>query len=408
MNILRIIASMDPATGGPCQGIRNSVPELKRIGLRNEIVCLDDPSSPFLSEDLCKIHALGIGKGPWKYNSKLVPWLLKNLHRFDVVIMHGLWLYPSHAVTKAMKIFKSQTSKNKTKAFHIPKLFVMPHGMLDPYFQKDPGRKLKALRNWIYWKLFESKVVNRADGLLFTCEGEMQLAREPFRPYYPKKEINIGYGIQSPPPFEVTMTKAFLEKCPQVQAQPFILFLSRIHAKKGIDNLIKAYSKVIERKEQENSKTGKLLFPKLVIAGPGIESPYGKKMQKLVSVSETLQQLIFFPGMLTGNAKWGAFYECDAFILPSHQENFGIAVVESLACSKLVLISNKVNIWQEISFNNAGFVNSNTLDGTINLLNDFLSLTEEEKNKMGRQANLTYEKYFNVSVIAHQLIDAIS
>lgn len=399
---------MDPATGGPCQGIRNSIPELKKKGIHNEVVCLDDPALPFLKEDPFQIYALGTGKGPWSYNPKLIPWLLENLHRFDAIIIHGLWQYPSYAATKAVELFKNKDSKKRAKGFHTPKVFIMPHGMLDPYFQKDRSRKVKAVRNWFYWKLVESKVVNSAEGLLFTCKEELQLAREPFRPYHPKKEINVGYGVKAPPAFSLKMKLEFLKRCSQLKSHSYFLFLSRVHEKKGIENLIEAYAKAIEKVQENNgSASWQSAFPKLVIAGPGLETNYGKKMQSLVSESKTLQHSVFFLGMLTGNAKWGAFYGSEAFILPSHQENFGIAVVEAMACWKPVLISNKVNIWKEISSSNAGIVHDNTMDGTFNLLNEFLLLTEEEKNRMGAKARMAYEKYFNVTLVSQQLIDAI-
>ena len=90
MNILRVIASMNPASGGPCQGIRNSIPELEKIGIHNEVVCLDDPREQFKTKDTFKIYALGPGKTPWCYSNKLIPWLKENLMRFDAVIVHGL------------------------------------------------------------------------------------------------------------------------------------------------------------------------------------------------------------------------------------------------------------------------------------------------------------------------------
>ncbi|MEP7231847.1 MAG: glycosyltransferase [Ginsengibacter sp.] len=389
---------MDPATGGPCQGIRNSVPDLKRIGLRNEIVCLDDPSSVFLNEDLCEIHALGVGKGPWKYNSKLVPWLLKNLHRFDVVIMHGLWLYPSYAITKAMKIFKKEASKNKTKALHIPKLFIMPHGMLDPYFQKDPGRKLKALRNCVYWKLVERNVINNADGLLFTCQEELQLAREPFSPYRPKREINVGYGIKTPPVFSAKMAQAFLKVCPNIKSNAYFLFLSRIHDKKGVDLLVEAYSSQLKKEIKKGN-----IFPKLVIAGPGIESSYGKKILKFINETPDLKEHIKFPGLLLGDAKWGAYYGCEAFILPSHQENFGIVVAEALACGKPVLISDKVNIWREIKKDAAGIITTDTLIGVEKLFQNWQLLPNEEKLSMGSNAVRLFKKNFTSEAAAKRL-----
>lgn len=408
MNVLHLIPSMNPSSGGPCEVIRNLIPELNKLGIHNEVASLDDPIAEFEIKDQFPITALGPAKGPWYYSNKIIPWLNNHLESFDVVIVHALWLYHGYALKKSINRFKKLNSKFEKK-FKFPKVFIMPHGMLDPYFQQSPQRKFKALRNWAYWKLIESKLVNNADGLLFTCSTELLLAREPFKPYYPRQEINIGLGIESPPPFNTEMTSDFLKKCPQVQDSPYFLFLGRIHEKKGIDLLIHAYAKVLNTlSDRKKLKAEKLSLPKLVIAGPGLETNYGKKMRLLASGSKSLQESVFFTDILRGNAKWGAFYNSEAFVLPSHQENFGIAVVEALACGKPVLISKQVNIWKEISSLNAGIVHDDNLDGAINLLNDFLSLTEEEKDKMGQQARLAYKIHFDISIIARRLSDTIT
>ncbi len=403
MNILRIIASMNPATGGPCEGIRNSIPELKYLGINNEVVCLDDPEISFHLKDAFVVHALGRGKGPWCYHPDLIGWLLKNLHRFDVVIIHGIWLYPSYAAAKALKFFKKQRYTNGEKKHHVPKLYIMPHGMLDPYFQRDPGRKLKALRNIIYWKLIESKVINNADGLLFTCEEELQLARQTFRPYKPKREINVSYGIKKPPFFFPKMNKEFLKLCPDLKGCSYLLFLGRLHEKKGIDILIQAYSVQLNKSLRKGNS-----IPKLVIAGPGMHTSYGNKIQHLINQNPDLKNYIILPGLLTGNAKWGAYYGCEAFILPSHQENFGIAVVEALACCKPVFISNKVNIWHEIKNAKAGIVMDDTIEGTLQSLELWENMSNEEKQAMGRSAGYTFEKNFTAASAAAKLFKVIN
>src|SRR5690606_2344552 len=131
---------MNPASGGPCQGIRNSIPALKKLGVHNEVVSLDPPNAPFLQKDEFPIHAVGPAENPWAYNGRLHSWLLANFSRFDVVIVHGLWLYHGFAVRKAIN--KYQKNINLSGSGKVPKLYVMPHGMLDPYFQKAAGRKL--------------------------------------------------------------------------------------------------------------------------------------------------------------------------------------------------------------------------------------------------------------------------
>lgn len=416
-----MIASMNPISGGPCQGIRNSVPELERQQVYNEVVCLDDPGAAFLLYDAFPIHALGPAKGPWNYSGKLVPWLMDNFCRFDIIIVHGLWLYHSYAVSKTLNIYKSQLNKHNEEGAKVPKLFVMPHGMLDPYFQKAAGRKLKAVRNWVYWKLIERKVVNEADGILFTCEEELQLARLPFHPYHPKREINVGYGITAPPLFNPAMRNAFLKKCPELENRPYFLFLSRIHEKKGVDFLIKAYSEVVSTKLKpkgecsiasilvDNAKISEFQdneWPVLVIAGPGLETSYGVTIQQLAADSINMNNSVLFPGMLTGDAKWGAFYGCEAFVLPSHQENFGIAVAEALACFKPVLISNKVNIWQEVEEKGGGIVTDDSLEGTKDLLNSWQALSKKEKQEMSRKARKAYEELFAIEPHAARLLNS--
>jgi glycosyltransferase involved in cell wall biosynthesis len=199
------------------------------------------------------------------------------------------------------------------------------------------------------------------------------------------------------------MKQALLEKCPDLNDAPFLLFLSRIHPKKGIDLLIDAYIKIF-RYYLAIKETDKL--PKLMIAGPGLQSGYGKSLQLLISQFPEVKSSIYFTGMLSGDAKWGAIYCCEAFILPSHQENFGIAVVEALSCRKPVLISNQINIWKEIIENNGGIANNDTLEGTIALIKSWLELSPEKKINMEENARISFEKYFAIVPVANRLINA--
>jgi len=411
MKLLHVIASMNPSLGGPNQGLRNLVPELKKLGAQIEVVCLDVETAPFLGRDPFQIHTLGPSKKPWYYSKKLVPWLLVNLERFDVVIVHGLWLYHGYAV---QKVVRHWADKNKHRK--APKVFVMPHGMLDPYFQRAKSRRLKAVRNWFYWKLIEKRIINRADALFFTCESELLLAREPFQAYHPKREINVGYGVAEPPQFTPAMRKAFLDRCPEVDGHPYLLFLSRIHEKKGVDLLLKAFEDEVSKGDRptidlSGPEDGGVLpkkEPRLVIAGPGLETHYGQRMRQRVARSPRLRDKVFFPGMLSGDSKWGAFYGCEAFVLPSHQENFGIAVAEALACGRPVLISDQVNIWREIEGDGGGFVASDNAAGTLQLLDSWLDLLPEEKQGMAKRARQTFERNFAVEPAAHRLWQAIN
>ena len=387
MKILRVISSMNPTSGGPCQGIRNAIPTLRLLGVECEVVCLDSPNADFLGEDSFTIHAVGVARSGWGYQKNLYPWLLEHLGNYDVVIIHGLWLYHSHATIKAVKKIR----KNNNVA---PKVFVMPHGMLDPYFQLAKERRVKAIRNTLYWRFIENWVVNKADGVLFTCEEELFLARTTFPNYHPKREINVGYGIQTPPDFDPAMKEAFQLQVPDWNQEPFLLFLSRIHNKKGVDLLIDAYLAL-------EKEIGPL--PQLIIAGPGLEEDYGKAMLASANASKN----ILFPGMLRDKTKWGAFYLSEAFVLPSHQENFGIAVAEALACEKAVLISTKVNIWREIDKGRGGIIAQDDADGTLSLLKSWFKLSSNEKLEMSKAAKKVFEEHFTITEAAEQFLSGI-
>ncbi len=383
---------MNPETGGPCQGIRNILPALFDIGIHSEVLCLDDPESEYLKNENFVIYALGKSQSPWKYHPRLYSWLLNHLPNYDIVLVRGLWLYHSYVVAKAIRALKR---KNQ---FDVPRVYLVPHGMLDPWFQQSRERKIKSLRNNIYWHLIEKKVVREADGLLFTCETEMQLAKKTFNDYQPQSEINIGYGIQLPPTCNQFMKKAFEDKIGEKICWPFLLFLGRIHEKKGVDILVEAYRRLLN-----NSIT----LPKLIIAGPGIESSYGQKLFNIVKSAKELNDMVLFPGMLSGSAKWGALHTCEAFLLPSHQENFGIAVVEAMACSKPVLISNQINIYQDIQRAGAGIVASSTTEGVENILIKWFKLTVEEKNKMAANSRKLFESDFTAQSAAIKMLDAL-
>jgi glycosyltransferase involved in cell wall biosynthesis len=383
---------------------------LAEQGVPSEVVSLDAPDTQWAKADPFPLHALEAGNGPWHYSNKLVPWLTDNLARFDAVILHGLWLFSGYALRKAVRRYKAQhqsTSKS-------PAIFVMPHGMLDPYFQRATGRKLKALRNWAYWKVIEAPVVNEADGVLFTCETERLLAREPFAPYRPQKQLVVGLGVEAPPPYTAAMQEAFLAKCPELRNRPYILFLSRIHEKKGVELLVQAYDRLASQQPSAvavpvvsgDAAPDYHELPTLVIAGPGLETAYGQEILQLASkLPESAS--VYFPGMLTGDAKWGAFYGSEAFVLPSHQENFGIAVVEALACSKPVLISNQVNIWREIEAAGGGLVADDTKEGTFTLLERWCKLTEQQKLQFGEKARTAYLDCFALKPASEKMQAAL-
>jgi glycosyltransferase involved in cell wall biosynthesis len=389
LKILHIISSANPKIGGPIQGIRNYEKALIELGIQRDLVCFDSPEAIKGWEFPSTLNVIGLGtaKTGWQYNKTFVPWLEANTKNYDRIIMNGMWSYHTYATIKVIDTLKNENSP-------VPKVYLMPHGMLDPWFQKDKTRRIKAIRNYLYWHLIEKKVVNTVDGLLFTCQEELLLARTTFKWYNPQKEYNIGYGIVAPPKKSNAMLDGFCNQFNISRDKPYLLFLSRIHPKKGVDLLLEAYTDLLSKSQFMDT------IPQLIIAGSGMDTDFGKQLLQYVATHPILQDKVQFVGHIGGDLKWGALYGCAAFILPSHQENFGIAIAEALACSKAVLITNKVNIYREIENGNGGYIAEDTLQGTYNNLYNWLSLSAEEKVAMGKNAYAVYEHHFNIEQAA--------
>ena len=264
--------------------------------------------------------------------------------------------------------------------------------MLDPWFKKN--YPLKHLKKWLYWIWGEYLVLRDAKAVIFTCEDERVLARQSFW-LYRVNEVVTSYGTASPPMEIENLKEMFFLKYQKLQGMRLILFLSRIQEKKGCDILIEAFSKIAFKHNNLH----------LVMAGPD-QDGWITTLQAMI-VKLGISDRISWLGMLQGDMKWGAFYAAEVFCLPSHQENFGIVVAEALACGKPVLISNKVNIWREIKMDAAGFIDEDTVDGTVRNLERWLALSPEDYSAMVSRAICTFRFRFHIDRAAHRLLEII-
>ena len=374
---------MNPAYGGLSATLRSLVPALTALGHPSEIVSLDEPEESFLPEIPAPVHALGPVRPGYGYSPRLRPWLEDAAGRFDAVIVHGLWQYHGLATHLAFA------------AGGRPRTFVFPHGMLDPWFRRQ--HPLKHLRKWFYWWLAERRVLRGAAAVLFTCEEERRLARGSF-PGSSYRESVVTFGIAAPPDDSAAQRAAFLHRLPSLAGRPFWLFLGRIHPKKGVDLLIDAYAALSGHRR---------ILPRLVIAGPCADSEYLRQLKQRAEISCPAGNVLW-PGMLEGDTKWGALRSAAAFVLPSHQENFGVAVVEALACGTPVLISNQVNIWREIAEDATGLVEPDTVDGTLRLLSGYLALEDRAIHAMREAARLSYRRRYEIGAVARSLVATLA
>lgn len=379
MRLLHFVPSVDPRSGGTIEGVRRLRDALADLGHECDLISLDSPDADFVTGFPGQVTALGPPTSSYLYNSRVVPWLEAHADSYDAVIVNGLWQYTGFAAWRAL-------SRSTTP------YFVYTHGMLDPWFKRR--YPLKHLKKWLYWPWAEYRVLRDAAAVIFTCEEERLLARQSFW-LYRAREVVGSYGTSTPPSNARALSSAFLSTYPELQGKRLLLYLGRIHEKKGGDLLVDAFARVLGDSPDLH----------LVMAGPGDDDIVGQLKGRAEQLG--IASRISWTGMLSGELKWGAFYAADVFCLPSHQENFGIAVVEALACGKPVLISDKVNIWREIMNDGAGMVGPDTLEGTVATLQRWLALPRAEVAAMRIAALRCFQERFQIGQVAETLVRII-
>ncbi len=385
LRLLHLIASVDPRDGGPIEGVTRQEAATRARAAR-EVVCLDPPDAAFVRQFPVKVHALGDGRprsGPLaklRYTAQLAPWLKAHTADYDAVIVNGLWNYA--AVGGARTLPRGPTP-----------YFVFPHGMLDPWF-----RKAKPVKHWVKqasWLPFEGRLLAGAQAVLFTSEEERRRAHGQFIGHRYRAEV-VPYGAADVGGNPDQQAAAFARSCPELDDRSYLLFLSRIHPKKGCDLLLRAFAAEVSASDELQ----------LVMAGPDSAGWGGDLKREAERLG--IAARVHWPGMLEGDAKWGAFRGAEAFVLPSHQENFGIAVAEALACGAPVLITDKVNIWREVEAAGAGLVAPDDQPGVTALLHRWLAMPSADREALRPRARAAFEARFDVSQAANALVDRIA
>ena len=219
LRLLNVTASIDPAAGGVSESILRMSKAVIGLGHEVEIVSADDPASPWRDSLQIPVHMKGPPRGSLEASPEVDAWLMANAARFDAIITHGLWRD------------NSRITRVAARAAGRP-YFVFPHGMLDPWFKRY--YPMKHLKKSVFWWLREYAVLRDARAVLFTCEEEMLLARETFWPYSCTERV-VPLGTGEPPVNNADQLAAFATAFPHLQDKRIILFLGRLHEKKGCD-----------------------------------------------------------------------------------------------------------------------------------------------------------------------------
>lgn len=323
MKVLHVIPYMHPQGGGPPVAVDRICHELNRAGAEADILTTDlytqdgnlSWKTDWFSHERMDIQPV-TKQRPYADSPKLRSVLRKTVKNYDLVHLHTLWTYCSRAV------------KKYCRKRRVP-YAVMPHGMLDP-----ASLQRKQFKKAIYGKLVEYPILRSAAGLICTHPEEERLARESVSDLPPAYITSLG--ADDPPAGRETLRKEFYERYPEYENHPTVVFLSRLHEKKGLELLIPAFKAVV----------GSYPDAHLLIIGSG-ERMYESDLRNLVRRNRITDN-VTMTGHLGGRWKWQAMAAGDVFVLPSFQENFALVVVDALNLGLPVVLSNRVNIWSEV------------------------------------------------------------
>jgi len=336
--------------------------EFRELGMKAFVAGLRDE---FLGADCGHDEVLFVagkvlGPGSFGYSRELGDTLSGRLGSNSVVHSHGLWMHSGVA------------ARNASINANVP-LIISPHGMLEPWALANSKWKKCMAAN-----LFENRNLRSAQCLHALCEAEA----ENFRAYGLKNPIAIIPNGIEPAEFNAMPAYEQIESVhPSFKNKRRLLFLSRIHPKKGLEHLLQGWRKVVAD------------FPnwQLVIAGGG-EAQHEAHTRALVK-KLGLDGNVTFPGPVYGEEKRIALGGADAFVLPSFSEGFSIAILEAAASGLPVLITPQCNFPELVSAG-GGFEMEPNVAGCESGLRQLLSLLPEQRKEMGRKArNLIHVNY---------------
>ena len=376
LKILSIINTLDPKTGGPAKAILDQnifFTEVKKY--QASIISLDHKHTlPKYFTNIKNItyfplhyffqnfKFLGINKYHMQFN--FLHWLIKNKDNYDVFILHGIWDFKN--------LIARLIIKNK--------YYVFLHGTLNPYEKKS---FFKYIKKRIYWFLIEKKNLIHSKAVLFTTKKELQSNQKTFVNTKDLNKIVVDYSIVLKKYNKSACSTKFFKTYTFLKNKKYYLFMGRIDPKKGCDILLRSIHLL-----------GNKFKSSLVVAGDD-NNTTGEALKRLV-VELDLQEKVFFLGHIIDEVKYGALINCKAMLLCSHDENFGISLVESLGYGKPVLTTYKVNTYKNILAYKAGYVANDNAKSFCRIINKFENLNLKQKKLMSKNARNCFNENFNL------------
>ncbi len=379
MRILHVQESLSPRYGGPSQVLTGLARAQERAGHSVVIATTnaDYPRGVYRASgwDTLPGSRVGVLYGgvvfrPLKVSRSLGVFLERETRGFDLVHIHGLYRFPpTYAAYQARR--------------HGVPYIVRPHGSLDPFLYQRSSLSLVLKR--LHERLFDLPDLKGAAAIHFTAEAEREKAA--LVPATTPSFV-VPNGVEWDR-FAELPERGRLRARWQLGEAPVVLFLGRLHPKKGLEILIDAFSRV----RGEGSRA------QLVIAGPDNDG-HGRDVIEWVRARE-LQGSVRFVGPLDGEDVVQAYVDADVFALPSHTENFGMTVVEAMACRLPVVVSGHVDIHPAIRSAGAGLV----VGGAPELAHALDSLLDDDgrRSRMGEAGRALVRERYTWSAVVGEL-----
>jgi glycosyltransferase involved in cell wall biosynthesis len=365
---LQVLSHIDPQYGG----IALSVPQLSRAteavgGPECPIAGFCDPNETMPSDARNTVRHYSAHRMRWALDHSLRNRFRESIRAAHGVHIHGLWEPHCNVAAAAARACKRP-------------YIISAHGMLDLWALRH-----KRVKKALYAALIEARNLQRAACLRALTLDEVEDYRR----------VGMGAPIAVVPtgvevPTGIT-GDLFWESYPQLAGRRIILFLGRVHRKKGLDVLLEAWSRIPNPSDDVH----------VVIAGPddGHLPELKQAVEKL-----GLEHSVTFAGMLYGERKWSALRAASVFVLPSHSEGFSVAVLEALGMGLPVIVTDQCH-FPEVKEQHCGWTIQPEIAQVEEALRDFLQLPPEEAVRMGERGRNLVEKRFTWSVIGQQMAD---
>lgn len=365
MRVLHVIPSVAERSGGPATAIVPMCRALQQHGVEVLLITTDAgmDHTETINGQIAGYRGVPARffpsrlKGSFKYSRPLASWLNSHIHEFHLAHIHAVFNHSSVAAAHVCR-----------KA-GVPYV-VRPLGTLEPWSMNQ-----KPVRKRVFWRVAGRPMLRNAAAVHYTTEAE-KVSTENLLGLNHGKVIGLGVEINS------SAKDKLAQYFPALISEPYVLVLSRLHPKKGLDVLIDAFLSLVQQERFADWR--------LVIAGDG-PGDYVLKLSEMAAASSRRDNIVF-TGWLSGERKDALLGGASLLALPSRQENFGMCVLEALSRSVPVLVSPHVNLAEEIVLANAGWIATVDKEALTTRLTEAL-VNEDERTSRGRAGKQLSSKY---------------